>query len=327
MFARRNRRDGRAEPRPGALPRRGPSRCRTASAPRPGIWMRVGGAIVACLPGVPSEMRIMFDEQVVPRLRRAGRAGRVIVHRKINLFGKGESDIEADGARPDRARPQPRGRHHRARGHDQLPGHRPRGPTEDEARRAIGADPRPDPRAVRRPDRRRGGRRRRRGRRRAARPDRADAGDRRVVHRRPDRPDDHGDRRASARTTPAGSSATPTRRRSTCWASPRPDRGARGRQPRGGRGDGRRRPRPAPGRPRPERHRRRRARPAGRPRSPSAWSTSAWPTAEGVQTRRLDIGPEQPRDVIQGRSAKHALNWVRLAPARTGRRGSMTRWR
>jgi nicotinamide-nucleotide amidase len=34
--------------------------------------------------------------------------------------------------------------------------------------------------------------------------------------------------------------------------------------------------------------------------------------AEGVQTRRLDIGPEQPRDVIQGRSAKHALNWVRL---------------
>jgi nicotinamide-nucleotide amidase len=32
----------------------------------------------------------------------------------------------------------------------------------------------------------------------------------------------------------------------------------------------------------------------------------------GVQTRRLDIGPEQPRDVIQERSAKHALNWARL---------------
>ena len=34
--------------------------------------------------------------------------------------------------------------------------------------------------------------------------------------------------------------------------------------------------------------------------------------AGGVQTRRLDIGPEQPRDVIQSRAAKHALNWVRL---------------
>jgi nicotinamide-nucleotide amidase len=35
-------------------------------------------------------------------------------------------------------------------------------------------------------------------------------------------------------------------------------------------------------------------------------------TEKGVSTRRLDIGPEQPRAVIQGRSAKHALNWVRL---------------
>ena len=34
--------------------------------------------------------------------------------------------------------------------------------------------------------------------------------------------------------------------------------------------------------------------------------------ADGVQTRRLDIGPEQPRDVIQSRAAKSALNWVRL---------------
>jgi nicotinamide-nucleotide amidase len=33
----------------------------------------------------------------------------------------------------------------------------------------------------------------------------------------------------------------------------------------------------------------------------------------GVDSRRLDIGPEQPRDIIQHRSAKIALNWVRLA--------------
>jgi nicotinamide-nucleotide amidase len=34
---------------------------------------------------------------------------------------------------------------------------------------------------------------------------------------------------------------------------------------------------------------------------------------QGVQTRRLDIGSDQPREVIQRRSAKYALNWVRLA--------------
>ena len=36
----------------------------------------------------------MFHDEVVPRLRRLGYGGRFIVHRKINLFGKGESDIE-----------------------------------------------------------------------------------------------------------------------------------------------------------------------------------------------------------------------------------------
>ena len=61
----------------------------------PGIWMKIGRACFACLPGVPSEMKLMFRDQVVPRLRQDGFIQRVIVHRKINLFGKGESDIEA----------------------------------------------------------------------------------------------------------------------------------------------------------------------------------------------------------------------------------------
>jgi nicotinamide-nucleotide amidase len=62
----------------------------------PGIWMQVGRATVACLPGVPSEMKLMFREQIVPRFQARGWIRNVIVHRKINLFGKGESDIEAE---------------------------------------------------------------------------------------------------------------------------------------------------------------------------------------------------------------------------------------
>ena len=69
-----------------------PNRVGTA----PGVWMRAGDSLVACLPGVPYEMKIMFDEQVVPLLKREGLADRVIVQRKINLFGKGESDIESE---------------------------------------------------------------------------------------------------------------------------------------------------------------------------------------------------------------------------------------
>ena len=61
----------------------------------PGIAMQVGRAWVACLPGVPKEMKRMFDETVVPRLKSRGLATRIIYARKINLFGKGESDVEA----------------------------------------------------------------------------------------------------------------------------------------------------------------------------------------------------------------------------------------
>ncbi len=94
MFARRNRAMPERNRVQALLPEGAeplPNRVGTA----PGIWMRVGETAFACLPGVPSEMKIMFREQVIPFLRREGWASEVILHRKINLFGKGESDIEA----------------------------------------------------------------------------------------------------------------------------------------------------------------------------------------------------------------------------------------
>ena len=71
-----------AEPLPNAL------------GTAPGIWMRLGGAVVAAMPGVPSEMHLMYEVEVQPRLLKLGLAGGVLVQRKINCFGAGESAVE-----------------------------------------------------------------------------------------------------------------------------------------------------------------------------------------------------------------------------------------
>jgi nicotinamide-nucleotide amidase len=60
----------------------------------PGIWMNLRGAIVAAMPGVPSEMYAMFDTQILPRLTSLGLTGGVLIERKINTFGTGESHVE-----------------------------------------------------------------------------------------------------------------------------------------------------------------------------------------------------------------------------------------
>jgi nicotinamide-nucleotide amidase len=60
----------------------------------PGIWMQVGDSTVIAMPGIPSEMHAMFQTQVQPRLKEMGFGGGVLVQRKINCFGAGESAVE-----------------------------------------------------------------------------------------------------------------------------------------------------------------------------------------------------------------------------------------
>jgi len=58
----------------------------------PGIRARRGDAIIYVTPGVPREMKVMFDRHVLPDLvSRSG--GQVVIAESLHCFGTGESDI------------------------------------------------------------------------------------------------------------------------------------------------------------------------------------------------------------------------------------------
>ncbi|MBI4495262.1 MAG: competence/damage-inducible protein A [Chloroflexi bacterium] len=60
----------------------------------PGWWVEKNGKTIVCMPGVPVEMRKMWEEQAVPRLQQRY-GGQVIVSRTLKVAGLGESHAEA----------------------------------------------------------------------------------------------------------------------------------------------------------------------------------------------------------------------------------------
>jgi nicotinamide-nucleotide amidase len=79
----------------------------------PGIYMEIprsgrAACRLAAMPGVPSEMKVMFLDDVLPRIKPAQAAGLVIRNARINCFGLGESaaeqllgDVTARGRDPE----------------------------------------------------------------------------------------------------------------------------------------------------------------------------------------------------------------------------------
>jgi nicotinamide-nucleotide amidase len=98
MFARRNREMPQRNVVQAMFPEGSvpiPNRRGTA----PGIYVELprpsGGLCrIAAMPGVPSEMKVMFRDDVLPRLTSACGMGRVIRHAKVHCFGLGESAAE-----------------------------------------------------------------------------------------------------------------------------------------------------------------------------------------------------------------------------------------
>ena len=58
----------------------------------PGLWMQGKKAVIVCLPGVPLEMKMLLEHEVMPRVI-SGFDRPVILHRTLITYGLGESAI------------------------------------------------------------------------------------------------------------------------------------------------------------------------------------------------------------------------------------------
>ncbi len=90
-FAQLGRTPGESNRRQAMCPRNArpiPNSCGTA----PGIQAVIHDAAVFVLPGVPREMRVMFERDVDPEVRRLT-GGRAVVMRTLHCFGAGEANI------------------------------------------------------------------------------------------------------------------------------------------------------------------------------------------------------------------------------------------
>ena len=95
MFARRNRPMAERN-RVQALFPEGAEPLPNRSAPRRGSGCASAGRSSPACRASPPRCRSCSTSRSCPGSAALGWIGRVIVHRKINLFGRGESDIEAD---------------------------------------------------------------------------------------------------------------------------------------------------------------------------------------------------------------------------------------
>jgi nicotinamide-nucleotide amidase len=59
----------------------------------PGLWIEASGHIVILLPGVPAELRAMFEQEIRPRLTRLGHDERLFT-RDLRITGLPESEVE-----------------------------------------------------------------------------------------------------------------------------------------------------------------------------------------------------------------------------------------
>jgi nicotinamide-nucleotide amidase len=92
----RFRRFGRAMPEINVRQAMVPEGATILSNPRgtaPGLWLEAEGHIIVLLPGVPNELRAMFESEVRPRLARLGQDERLFT-RDLRVTGLPESDVE-----------------------------------------------------------------------------------------------------------------------------------------------------------------------------------------------------------------------------------------